>query len=68
MVSGIDSSAVATGGNLSVLKKAIESEKTIMSSIINGMQDTQSNLQTQTPSQTAQPTQTSTTGTLDIMA
>lgn len=68
MISGIDSSAIAVNGNLNVLKKAMDSEEAIMSSILNGMQGAQGNLQTQqAPSQ---PTQTPSQGTnaLDIMA
>ncbi|TLD84548.1 hypothetical protein LS70_003095 [Helicobacter sp. MIT 11-5569] len=70
MISGIDSGAVASSGNLNVLKKAMDSEEALMSSIINGMQGAQGNLQTaQTPSQQTQtqaPSQS--TNMLDIMA
>ncbi|MCI5969138.1 hypothetical protein [Helicobacter sp.] len=68
MISGIDSSALATGGNLNVLKKAMDSEEAIMSSILSGMEGAQGNLQTQqAPSQSTQaPSQN--TNALDIMA
>ena len=46
MVSGINSSSVAVSGNLNVLKKAMETEEVLMSSIINGMQNTQATMQT----------------------
>ncbi|MBX7490667.1 hypothetical protein [Helicobacter turcicus] len=69
MISGIDSSAVALSGNLNTLKKAMDSEETLMSSLLSGMEGAQANLQTQaqTPSQ---PTQTpnQSTNLLDIMA
>ncbi|MCI5632922.1 hypothetical protein [Helicobacter sp.] len=72
MISGIDSSSIAASGNLSALKKAMDSEETLMSSIIGGMQQGAQNLQTQAPSQ-PQPTQTSSQSVqspnkLDIMA
>ncbi|EEO25509.1 hypothetical protein [Helicobacter winghamensis] len=68
MISGIDSSAVALSGNLSVLKKAMDSEEAIMSSILSGMEGAQGNLQTQqAPSQPTQaPSQSN--NLLDIMA
>ncbi|WP_301008295.1 hypothetical protein [Helicobacter sp. UBA3407] len=44
MISGIDSGSVVASGNLNVLKKAIQSEEALMSSLINGMQNTQANL------------------------
>lgn len=56
MISGIDSSSIAASGNLSALKKAMDSEETLMNSIISGMQQGAQNLQTQAPSQ-PQPTQ-----------
>lgn len=71
MLSGIDSGAVVASGNLNVLKKAMESEETLMGSIINGMQQTQSNLQTQSSASSATPApqgSNSSAGTLDIMA
>lgn len=70
MLSGIDSGAVVASGNLNVLKKAMESEETLMGSIINGMQQTQSNLQTQSSAAPAPAPQgsNSSAGTLDIMA
>lgn len=72
MISGIDSSSIAASGNLSALKKAMDSEETLMSSIISGMQQGAQNLQTQAPSQ-PQPAQTSSQSVqspnrLDIMA
>ncbi|WP_297813395.1 hypothetical protein [uncultured Helicobacter sp.] len=70
MLSGIDSSAVATSGNLNVLKKAMESEEALMGSIINGMQGAQSNLQTQSSAVSAPAPQAPNTSVnaLDIMA
>ncbi len=59
MLSGIDSGAVVASGNLNVLKKAMESEEALMGSLINGMQNTQANLQTQAPVESTQAPQPS---------
>ena len=69
MVSGINSSSVAVSGNLSVLKKAMETEEVLMSSIINGMQNTQATMQTsQAPAQSTPLSQSQPSSKLDIMA
>lgn len=69
MISGIDSGSVALSGNLSVLKKAMETEEALMGSIINGMQGAQATMQTsQTPAQSAAATPSQPSSKLDIMA
>ncbi len=67
MISGIDSGSVVASGNLNVLKKVMESEEALMGSLINGLQNTQANLQTQAPVESTQAPQTS-ANKLDIMA
>ncbi|MDY3112702.1 MAG: hypothetical protein SOW25_00045 [Helicobacter sp.] len=71
MISGIDSGSIAASGNLSVLKKAMDSEERMMNSIINGMQGA-SGMQTQAPAPAQQPSQSTPsvqgTNKLDIMA
>lgn len=69
MISGINSSSVAVSGNLSVLKKAMETEEVLMSSIINGMQNAQATMQTsQAPAQSTPVSQSQPSSKLDIMA
>ncbi len=69
MISGINSSSVAVNGNLNVLKKAMDTEEALMGSIINGMQGTQTTMQTsQTPVQSAPITPNQSSSKLDIMA
>ena len=70
MISGINSASLATNGNLNALKKAIDTEENLMSSLINSMEG-QSNLQTQQnqSSQNVQlVSQNQPNGKLDIMA
>ncbi|MDY4426815.1 MAG: hypothetical protein SPE20_05605 [Helicobacter sp.] len=69
MISGIDSGSVAVSGNLNVLKKAMDTEEALMSSIINGMQGAQTSMQTsQAPAQSAPVTSSQSSSKLDIMA
>ena len=69
MISGIDSGSVAVSGNLNVLKKAMDTEEALMSSIINGMQGAQTSMQTsQVPAQSAPVTSSQSSSKLDIMA
>ncbi|WP_104721280.1 hypothetical protein [Helicobacter mesocricetorum] len=71
MISGINSASVVVSGNLSALKKAINTEENLMSSLINGMEE-QSSLQTQgnNSSNAASDSlpQNHSNGRLDIMA
>ncbi|MCL9820104.1 hypothetical protein [Helicobacter colisuis] len=69
MISGIDSGSVAVSGNLNVLKKAMDTEEALMSSIINGMQGAQTSMQTsQVPAQSAPVASSQSSSKLDIMA
>ncbi|MCI7047706.1 MULTISPECIES: hypothetical protein [Helicobacter] len=69
MISGIDSGSVAVSGNLNVLKKAMDTEEALMSSIINGMQGAQTSMQTsQAPAQSASVASSQSSSKLDIMA
>ncbi|MCL9820868.1 hypothetical protein NCR96_03810 [Helicobacter sp. 14348-15] len=69
MISGIDSGSVAVSGNLNVLKKAMDTEEALMSSIINGMQGAQTSMQTsQAPAQSAPVVSSQSSSKLDIMA
>lgn len=69
MISSINSSSVAASGNLNVLKKAMDTEEALMSSIINGMQGAQTTMQTsQAPTQSAPATPSQSSSKLDIMA
>lgn len=69
MISGIDSGSVAVSGNLNVLKKAMDTEEALMSSIINGMQGAQTSMQTsQAPAQSAPVGSSQSSSKLDIMA
>lgn len=70
MISGIDTNAVASSGNLTTLKKAMDSEETIMRSLLKGAEGAQGNLQAQDQSQQAQTpnTQPPSKNLLDIMA
>ncbi|AWI34572.1 hypothetical protein LS72_003775 [Helicobacter apodemus] len=72
MISGINSASVVASGNLSALKKAINTEENLMGSLINSMEE-QSNLQTQgndSPYHVvpASLPQNNSNGKLDIMA
>ncbi|PZT49130.1 hypothetical protein B6S12_00625 [Helicobacter valdiviensis] len=68
MVSGINTSSVAVSGNLSVLKKALDTNEQLMSSLISNMQGASSNLQSPQQAPKAPSTPAPSNGGLDIMA
>ncbi|CAM2779213.1 hypothetical protein [Helicobacter burdigaliensis] len=68
MVSGIDTSSVALSGNLSVLKKAMDTNEQLMSSLISNMQGASSNLQSPQQASSAPSVPAPSNGRLDIMA
>ncbi|MCH5322879.1 MAG: hypothetical protein J1E31_04785 [Helicobacter sp.] len=71
MISGIDSNAAVVSGNLSALKKALNTEEALMNSLIGGMQQvSQASLQTQSqaPATSSATPQNNQGGRLDILA
>ena len=70
MISGIDSGAIASSGNINVLKKAMTNEEMLMRSLLDGMEGTQKYLQNmQAPVLQETPKSTQKQGlSLDIMA
>ncbi|MDA3967964.1 MULTISPECIES: hypothetical protein [Helicobacter] len=68
MISGINSSSVLASGNLSVLKKAMDTEENLMNSLLSGMQGASASMQTQATPAPQAPQVSAPTSQLDIMA
>lgn len=68
MISGINSSSVLASGNLNVLKKAMDTEETLMNSLLNGMQGATASMQTQATPAPQAPSAPQSASQLDIMA